>query len=384
MEDFMNLEELRQEIDKVDDKIINDIKERMEVSAKIAEYKKENGLPVTDARREREKINEISEKSDPEIKAYMRVLYSLIFELSRSYQNKVMSTKASLFKDISSAIENTDKLFPVSPRVACQGVEGAYSSQACDKLFKAPSIMYMKSFDGVFSAVESGLCSYGVIPLENSTAGSVKKVYDLMIEHNFKIVRSLRLKVDHSLIAKNGVKLSDIKEIVSHEQAINQCSDFLSNLKDIKITYCENTALAAKMVAESDRKDIAALSSHNCAELYGLNCIESSVQDNQNNYTRFICISKNLEIYPGADKTQIMMVLPHKPGSLYKTLSRFYALDINLLKLESRPIPDKNFEFMFYFELETSVYSDEFVRLICEIDEICEDFKYLGSYSEVI
>ncbi len=380
----MNLEELRQEIDKVDDKIINDIKERMEVSAKIAEYKKENGLPVTDARREREKINEISEKSDPEIKAYMRVLYSLIFELSRSYQNKVMSTKASLFKDISSAIENTDKLFPVSPRVACQGVEGAYSSQACDKLFKAPSIMYMKSFDGVFSAVESGLCSYGVIPLENSTAGSVKKVYDLMIEHNFKIVRSLRLKVDHSLIAKNGVKLSDIKEIVSHEQAINQCSDFLSNLKDIKITYCENTALAAKMVAESDRKDIAALSSHNCAELYGLNCIESSVQDNQNNYTRFICISKNLEIYPGADKTQIMMVLPHKPGSLYKTLSRFYALDINLLKLESRPIPDKNFEFMFYFELETSVYSDEFVRLICEIDEICEDFKYLGSYSEVI
>ena len=177
---------------------------------------------------------------------------------------------------------------------------------------------------------------------------------------------------------------TDIKEIVSHEQAINQCSEFLKKLEGVKITCVANTALASKMVAESDRSDLAALSSHNCAELYGLNCIEANVQDKGNNYTRFICISKKPEIYPGADRTSIMAVLPHKPGSLYRVLSRFYTLGIDLIKLESRPIPDRDFEFMFYFDFQTSVYSDEFVQLICELEDVCEEFKYLGSYSEVV
>ena len=180
------------------------------------------------------------------------------------------------------------------------------------------------------------------------------------------------------------MQISDIKEIFSHEQAIAQCEDFLKTLKDVKITRCANTAQAAKMVSESERNDVAALSSHNCAELYNLECLKTCVQNNQNNHTRFVCISKKLEIYPGSDKTSLMMVLPHKPGSLYKVLARFYALGINLIKLESRPIPERDFEFMFYFDLDTSIYSEEFARLICEITEICEDFKYLGSYTEVI
>ena len=138
------------------------------------------------------------------------------------------------------------------------------------------------------------------------------------------------------------------------------------------------------MVAESDRDDIAALSSNNCAELYNLNCLKTSVQDKNNNYTRFICISKNLEIYPGADKTSLMLVLQHKPGALYKVLSRLYALDINLIKLESRPLSDRDFEFMFYFDLDSSIFYVVFVHLICELDGICDEFKYLGSYSEVI
>ena len=268
--------------------------------------------------------------------------------------------------------------------VACQGVEGAYSQIACEKIFKNPFIMYFKNFDGVFNAIEQGLCQYGILPLENSTAGSVKKVYDLMIQHNFSIVRTYRLKVDHNLLANPGAEISDIREIYSHEQAINQCSDFLKQLPGVKIIPVENTAVAAQMVCKSGRTDVAALSSRSCAELYGLNCLAASVQDKGNNRTRFICISKNLEIYPGSDKTSIMMVLSHRPGALYKVLARLYVLGINVTKLESRPIPDRDFEFMFYFDLDTSIYSEEFVQLMCELDDLCEEFKYLGSYTEVV
>ena len=183
---------------------------------------------------------------------------------------------------------------------------------------------------------------------------------------------------------KPGTRKEDIREIYSHEQALNQSAEFLKSMKNARPVVCANTALAAKMVAESDRNDVAALSSISCAELYGLKCLEYSVQDKGNNYTRFICISKNMEIYPGADKTSIMMTLPHRPGSLYKVLGRFYALNINLLKLESRPMPDRDFEFMFYFDIESSVYSGRFSSIMAQLEEISEEFKYLGSYSEVI
>ena len=177
---------------------------------------------------------------------------------------------------------------------------------------------------------------------------------------------------------------ADIREIVSHDQAIRQCASFLDGLKGVKLTRCENTAAAARLVAESGRDDVAALSSRACRELYGLDCLAASVQDQGNNFTRFICIAKNLEIYPGADRTSLMMVLPHHPGSLYKVLSRFNALGVNMNKLESRPMPDRNFEFMFYFDLETSVYTPQLSQLSGELPELCEEFTYLGSYSEVV
>ena len=380
----MELKDLRSQIDNIDDQLVKLFGQRMEVAAQIADYKKEHNLPIFVPAREREKLLDVATKAGPDMENYTRVLYSMLFELSRSYQSKRNVKTSALHEQITQAIENTPNLFPQAPMVACQGVEGAYSQIACEKMFKSPFIMYFKNFEGVFNAIEQGLCQYGILPIENSTAGSVKKVYDLMIKHNFSIVRTFRLKVDHNLLVKKGVKLGDIREIYSHEQAINQCADFLAGLKNVKIIPVENTAVAAKMVAESDRSDVAALSSRNCAELYGLECLAASIQDKGNNRTRFICISKNMEIYPGSDKTSIMMVLNHKPGALYKVLARLYVLGINVIKLESRPIPDRDFEFMFYFDLETSIYSEEFVQLMCELDELCEEFKYLGSYSEVV
>ena len=380
----MHINDLRNEIDKVDRQLVDLFVERMNLSAQIADYKKANNLPIYVPSREREKLQNVAEQAGAEMDNYTRVLYSMLFELSRSYQNKRNILSTPLHDSIVDSIENTPKLFPQNSTVACQGVEGAYAQIACEKMFKSPFIMYFKNFEGIFNAIDNGLCQYGILPLENSTAGSVKKVYDLMIHHNFSIVRTFRLKIDHNLLANPGTKLSDIKEIYSHEQALNQCSGFLNTIAGVKIIPVENTAIAAKAVAESGRTDVAAISSRNCMELYNLNCLAESIQDKGNNRTRFICISKKLEIYPGADKTSIMMVLSHKPGALYKVLARMYALGINVTKLESRPIPDRDFEFMFYFDLETSIYSEEFVQLMCELDDMCEEFKYLGSYTEVV
>jgi chorismate mutase/prephenate dehydratase len=380
----MDLNELRRQIDIIDNEMIKSFRRRMELAAQIAEYKKEHNMPVYDASRERQKSADISAKAGKELSSYASVLYSLIFDISRSYQKKLLSGHSALKEQIMAAIDNTDRMFPQNALVACQGVEGAYSQLACDKLFGMPNIMYMNSFEGVFSAIEGGLCRYGVLPIENSTAGSVNKVYDLMMRYKFNIVRSVRLKVDCSLLAKEGTQLKDIREIYSHDHAINQCTEFIKSLKNVKINVCENTAVAAKFVAESDRRDIAAIASRSCTGLYGLSSLAEAIQDTGNNYTRFICISKDLEIYPGADKTSIMMIVSNKPGSLYKVLSRFFTLNINLIKLESRPLPDRDFEFMFYFDLETSVYSAKFAELICELEDMCEKFEYLGSYSEII
>ena len=380
----MDINELRSQIDGVDKQIIELFRQRQAISENIAAYKLAAGKPIYDPERERKKLVEVAGLAGEDLRTGAIMLFSTLFDLSSTRQMQVMNKTSDLAQRITAAIENTPKQFPQYPIVACQGVEGAYSQIACEKIFRTPNIMYFQNFEGVFAAIENGLCEYGVLPIENSTAGSVNRIYDLMAQHNCYVVRSARLKVDHSLLAKKGIKLSDIKEIFSHEQAINQCAGFLKTLPGVKVTVVENTAMAAKMVAESERTDVAALSSHSCASLYGLDCLASSVQDKGNNFTRFICISKNLEIYPGADRTSIMCVVPHRPGSLFKVLYRFFALGINLVKLESRPIPDRDFEYMMYFDFDTPLYSKEFVQVISELETMCEEFRYFGSYSEIV
>ncbi len=381
----MELQDLRQEIDNIDGQLVKLFVERMNVSAQVADYKREHGLPVQDPARERALLEKVSALAGPEFECDAHTLYSTILELSRSYQHRRMGTGSKLYHEITEALESTPKLFPERAVVACQGIEGAYSQIAAEKLFAMPHIMFLSTWERVFDAIDSNLCRYGVIPIENSTAGSVNKVYDLMIRRKFHIVRTVRIKVDHNLLAKPGVKRSEIREIFSHEQAINQCSAFLASLgNNVKITRVENTAMAAAAVAKSDRRDVASLSSRACAGQYGLSVLAPSVQDNGNNHTRFICVAKHLEIYPGADRTTLMIVTPHKPGALYRILARFNALGINLLKLESRPIPDRDFEFMFYFDLEAPVYSPKLAQLLSELEQENDEFSYLGTYSEII
>ncbi|MBE7086990.1 MAG: bifunctional chorismate mutase/prephenate dehydratase [Clostridiales bacterium] len=379
----MDIKELREKVDSINEKMVSLFAERMELSEQIAQYKKQNKLPIRDAERERQLLNKVSDLAGEDMSAYTRVLFTTMMDLSRSYQSKHMQTKSELGLKISNALSQTPNLFPERAHVACQGIEGAYSQKACDKMFTLPDIMYVNTFENVFQAVDTGLCDYGIVPLENSTAGSVNMTYDLLAKYDFYIVRSIKMQINHVLLTKSGVRLDQVKEIYSHEQAINQCSSFLRSLKGVKITVVANTAIAANMVATSDRTDVAAISSHDCAEQYGLVIQEGKVQNTDSNFTKFICISKKLEIYPGANRTSLVFSTANKPGALYNVMARLSSLGINVIKLESRPIVGRDFEFMFYFDLDASVYSKEFSQLIFELETQVEGFKYYGSYSEV-
>ena len=378
-----DLNEIRNNIDEIDSQLVELFNRRMELAGEVAAYKAQNNLPITNTGREREILTRVAEQSNEGCELYTKLLFSTLFDVSKSYQSRLLNKAGKVSDSIKAAIESTPKMFPSKAVVACQGVEGAYSQLACDKLFQLPSIMYFNRFDGVFTAVEKGLCQYGILPIENSSYGSVGEVYDLMKKHNFYIVRSIRLRVNHTLLAKPGAKLSEIREIFSHEQAIGQCSEFLKEHPLVKVTVVANTAIAAKRAAADDSGHSAAISSRNCADLYGLTVLSDEVQNSDNNYTRFICISKEHEIYPGASRISLMLTCPHEPGSLYRLLAKFASAGLNVSKLESRPIPGKDFEFMFYFDLETSVYSEDALRVLADLENSLEYCNYLGSYTEV-
>ncbi len=386
--EFTSLQDLRNRIDSVDRELVRLFVERMHTSAAVAEWKRENGKPVFDAARERALISRVSQLSGREFEEYTRVLYATIMGLSRAYQHKCLNDFSGTSDTIRDLLDRTPQIFPERAAVACQGVEGAYSQIAAERLFKAPEISFYTSFSDVFDAISSGACRYGVLPIENSTAGSVRQVYDLMVRHHFYIVRSTRIKIDHCLLVNPGTRREDIREVFSHEQAISQSAGFLRTLEEqngsLKITPAANTAAAAKQLAESGRHDAAALSSRFCAGLYGLETLSEGVQDAGNNHTRFLCISGTPEIYPGADRAALMAVTGNRPGALYRILARFSELDVNLTKLESRPIPERDFESMFYFEIEVPAVSDKLPLLLSEMEAECEQFRFLGSYREVV
>ena len=379
-----NLDTLRQQIDEKDQLLLKTFQDRMAISLAIADYKNQNNLPVYAPERERALLDKLTKQANPEFRSYVRAFFLDIMQLSKSAQYRA-NEEDKYTQILQSALANSPKMLEQGQMVACQGVEGAYSQQAVETMFDFPNILYFSTFEGVFRAIDSGLCHYGVLPIENSTAGSVGAVYDLMLKYNFSIVKSCRVKVDHCLLAPKGVRLENVHEIFSHEQAINQCGEFLSALgKNVKITSVRNTAEAAKMIALGERRDVAAISSHSCAELYGLDVLREDIQSSGNNHTRFICISKNLEILPGADRTSLMLTLPHRPGALFSAMSKINAYGINLEKLESRPLPNRDFEFMFYFDLRTPVYSEDLGGLLSHLENSCESFRYLGSYLECV
>ncbi|MDO5040509.1 MAG: prephenate dehydratase domain-containing protein [Peptoniphilus sp.] len=377
----MDLKELREQINEIDKNILEAFTERMEVSREIAKVKKEKGLSLENKVREREILDGITEKTG-DLSHYARLLYSTLFDLSKSYQSQFLFTEGEFERQLQKAAENTPKIFPKKAKIAVQGREGSYSQQASDHLFSQGKLLYFHTFEEVFDAVEREICDYGVLPLENSSKGSVKEVYDLMERKQFFIVASYRLLIHHALMAKKGVAEEELREIISHAQALEQCSEYLRSIENVKVGSVENTAVAAKIVSESPSREIGAISSSHCADLYGLEVLKEGIQNSDNNYTRFICISKKMEIYPGASKISFRTTAKHEPGGLYKIIAQFAALGLNLTKIESRPIIGKDFEFLFYFDFEGSVHMPEVLGLLSALKRENKKFVFLGNYLE--
>ena len=381
----MDLNKIREQIDVIDDKIADLYGERMALVKEVSESKKQSGKAVNDPDRERKILLRVTDRVDEDMQVYLKRVFETVFETSKAYQTLNAEYHSDIADKINSLIAKGTTTLPIKAKIACQGVQGAYSGIAADRLFELADITYFKNFDGVFQAVEKGFCKFGVLPIENSSAGSVNQVYDLMKEHRFYIVKSIRVPINHNLIVNKDTNVNDIKEIYSHEQALSQCKKYLEKFPLAKITACPNTAVAAKMLLESGRKDVAAISSRECAEIYGLKLLETNVQDADNNYTRFILIAKEMELYDDANKISIMTTLPqNSPGSLNKLLAKFSNLGINLTKLESRPIVGSSFEFMFYFDFECDIKNKGVQNLLVELDDSTEQFTFLGAYREKI
>lgn len=377
-------EEIRAEIDSIDDQIADLYLRRLRAVNDAAAAKQASGKRVHDPAREREILARVAAKLGPGLVNDAVLLFNTIFSLSRARQRSLLLGASPLVQSIRDAIARTPGEFPSQATIACQGTDGAYSQIATSALFPIPTLLFFSSFDDVFSAVEKGMCRYGILPVENSTAGSVTAVYDQMVRHRFHVVRAIRQRIDHVLLAPPGVSFSDVREVTSHAHALAQCSDFLHAHRSIRQTPAVNTAVAARTLAASGRRDLAVIASRPCADLYGLSVIHENISNSQSNYTRFLCISKNLEIYPDSRKFSIMMSLPHRPGALGAILDRFTAVGVNLTKLESRPIPGMDFEFRFTFDFEARPGDEQVLKLLAELaaDPEIEHFTFLGAYAE--
>lgn len=379
------LDELRGEIDAIDAELTELLRRRLDVSDQVAAVKRESGAVISDPRREREILAAVSRAAGADCSRELRTVYSTIFNVSKARQRLRLAGGSELEAEIDRASAECGGAFPELAMVACSGDEGSFAQQAVSRMFEVPTVVYFNGFEKVFEAVEKDICPYGVLPVENSSAGSVSAVYDLMQRHRFHIVRGVKLKVEHVLLAKPGTELKDIRTVTSHPHALAQCSGFLKRNPHIKAASEVNTAVAARRLAESKDHGQAVIASRQCAELYGLKTIAEGIADSVYNYTRFICISRKLEIYPKANKFSVMLSLPHRPGSLNEVISKFAAIGVNLTKLESRPVLGSAFEFRFIFEFDSTPGNPEVRALIAELnaDPEIEHFTFLGAYEEL-
>ena len=375
----MDLLELRNEIDKLDDELIPLLLKRMDISRQVAEYKVQNGIPVLNEQRELEILEDVASKCGEQGEV-IKTVFSAIMDASRALQHKIIGGGVELRNLISNA-KCEKNLTANGEPIACQGVQGAYSGEAAKALFPDSPIDFHKQFEDVFEAVNQNKARFGIIPVENSTAGSVHESYDLIMKYKFFIVGAYDLRVDHCLCAKPGVKFEDIENVYSHTQALSQCNIFLKNFDFTGITF-SNTAAATKFVSESEKNNIAAICSESAAKKYGLKIIRKGIQNVTNNTTRFIVISKELVIDEDAEKISLIFSAPHRTGSLYRVLGRFSMTGLNLTKLESRPVANGRFDYYFYVDILGSVRDEQTLDLLCALSDELPEFSFLGNYYE--
>ncbi len=372
----MDLKEIREEIDKIDSQIVALLKRRFDCSIKVAEYKTKNDLPVLNSNREQQIIEKVTDLGGEHGNS-IGAVYREIMSASRQCQHNLMQRQSQL----ADAILNAPSVIADGGVIACQGTEGAFSHLAAKNLFKNGKLTFFESFNRVFEAVENGEADFGVVPVENSNAGSVHEVYDLILKYRHFIVAAAELKVDENLLGVKGSRLEDIKTVYSHSQALSQSEAYIKEHGFTSVEYA-NTALAAKFVAEKGDKTCAAIGSLQAAETFGLQILAKSIQTVKVNSTRFVVISKRLIIPKKASKASVVFMLPHVTGSLYKILSRFATQGLSLTKIESHAARNGKFEYEFYLDFSGNVQVAETVKLLCALSEELPDFTFLGNYSE--
>ncbi|HAJ97604.1 MAG TPA: prephenate dehydratase [Ruminococcus sp.] len=369
----MNLDELRSGINALDKTIQDAFTERMELCKQVAHYKNEHHMQVFQTDREKEILKRISSNAPEGLEGASALLFQTIMDISKYLQ----------YRELHKHTERYDfKPLQLSPSctVACQGTAGANSETAAKQIFgEACQPEFLPTFADVFEAVQCGKVQFGIIPVQNSTAGSVVQAYDLMSEYNFYISSSTVVEITNCLAVRKGTELSQVKDVYSHPQALSQCSHFIGNHGMTAHEY-SNTATSAELVANSD-EPIGAICSESCAELHGLEILQTRISDYVPNYTQFFCITKELLLSENADRISVVLKLPHEEGSLYRLLSKFVIGNMNLLKLESRPIRNGSFEVMFYLDFSGNIHDASVSALLSDLSENLEYFKFLGNYA---
>ncbi len=374
----MDLKNIRNEIDSIDAQIAELFTKRMDCAVAVAETKKETHTPILNAAREEEVLDRVEALSGRYGK-YTRLLYDNIMALSRELQYAIINGDSEL----KNTIENAETALDTESsdwHIACLGAAGSNSHIAAQKYFPNGKISLEKNFDKVFEAVKSDKCDFGVLPVENSSAGSVSRVYDLILKYRYFIVGEIDLPIEHCLCAIPQTDISNIEYVLSHEQGLSQCSLFISE-NGFKKEKTGSTSAAAETVAKEKRINWAAICTKQAADEYGLKVLDKNIQNNDNNCTRFVVISKKPVITEKANKISLCFTLNNRPGSLYTVLSRFASHGFDLTKIESRPIPDSQFDYLFYLDFIGNVRENENNRrMLCALSEELPEFSFLGNY----
>lgn len=366
--------EIRGEIDAIDAQLLPLFLQRMQCTERVAEIKRGAGIPVLAPQREQEILDRVEKKAG-EYGTSARAFYSSIMAISRARQHQMLEGAPELRELECTARRSA----PPPPAVVCQGVEGAYSHKAAKTLFADAPITFVPEFRQVFAAVDAQPRAVGVVPVENSAAGSVTAVYDLILQYRFYIIGAVGVRVEHCLATAGD---GPVTRVVSHPQGLSQCSGYIAEHGMEPVEY-SNTAAAARYVAEERPAGTAAICSEEAAEKYGLRILERGIQNDKNNTTRFLVISKEPLLPEDATKISLCFSLPHTTGSLYNVLERFAMCGLNLTKIESRPIPGRNFEYDFYLDFTGNFHHPQTLGLICALHDELPRFSFLGNYNEV-
>ena len=377
------LEQYRREIDAIDGELVKLFLRRMEATGKVGEYKKARGIPVLDAEREKRVIAaKTALTDDPARKADVAALYESIMAISRRQQRLLVREGAEDpgFAACQAALRRSRP--PVEhPRVVYQGEPGAYSEEAAAGFFgEEADTAGLPWFGDVFEALAAGKADYAVLPIENSSTGSIRQVYDLLAQYDFYLVGECQVKVEHCLMALPGVALEDIRTVYSHEQGLMQSEKFLDAHRDWRRVPTLDTAGSARQVARSGDRTAAAICSRRAAKLYGLHILKESVNHNSWNYTRFVVASPRMELREGRNKISALFRLPHQSGSLHQILTIFAVQGLNLLKLESRPIPGRSWEYLFFLEFTGDLAAPGMEGVLHELSQLSAEFRLLGNF----